>query len=166
MHDAAYEYARIGWHWHPGAIAYKTRWIANTLATLKRFDHVIAVSPFVETYLRLRHRFQGEIRVIPNAIPPLPAAIRPVEIFPRSGRVTFGCYGNPGHLKNVETAIDAFLLLQRELPDSRLLIFGRGWSGLIERYDTSSIELRELVRHDVSPLSGVRNRHLGSPVQN
>jgi glycosyltransferase involved in cell wall biosynthesis len=148
VHDAAYEYARIGWNWHPGAIAYKARWIANTLAVLKKFDHVIAVSPFVESYLRLRHRFRGEIRVIPNSIPPFPAEIRPVETFPRSGLLTFGCYGMPGRLKNVENAIDAFLMLHKDLPDSRLLIFGKGWTDLGERYRHRSIELRELVRHD------------------
>jgi glycosyltransferase involved in cell wall biosynthesis len=148
VHDAAFEYARIGWHWHPGAIAYKTRWIANTLATLRKFDHVIAVSPFVETYLRLRHRFQGEIRVIPNAIPALPAAIRPVETYPKSGRLTFGCYGTPGRLKNVETAIDAFELVQKQLPDSRLVIFGKGWSRLGERHNVASIEVRDLVSND------------------
>jgi L-malate glycosyltransferase len=148
VHDAAYEYARIGWHWRPGTVGYHTRWIANTLAVFKRFDHIIAVSPFVEAYLRLRHRFQGEIRLIPNAIPPLPATLRPIETFPRTGRLTFGCYGGPGPLKNVRTAMDAFLISQKDLPDSRLLVFGQGWNGLEERYRCSSIELRGGLRHD------------------
>ncbi len=149
VHDAAYEYARIGWRWHPGATAYKARWIANTLAVLRKFDHIIAVSPFVEAYLRLRHRFQGEIRVIPNAIPPLPLAIRPIEAFPKTGRLTFGCYGGPDRLKNVTAAAHAFLLLQKDLPDSRLLIFGEGWNRLREQYGANSIELRGSVKHDV-----------------
>ena len=148
VHDALYEYARLDWRWHPGAMGYKARWIANTLAVLRKFDHVIAVSPFVETYLRLRHGYPGEIRVIPNAVLPLPAAIRPIEASPRSGRLTFGCYGAPASLKNVESAIEAFLLVQKEVPDSRLLIFGAGWRRFDERYRNSSIELRGSVKHD------------------
>ncbi len=148
VHDALYEYAKLDWRWRPGAMGYKARWITNTLAVLKKFDHLIAVSPFVETYLRLRHRFQGEIRVIPNGIPPLPAAIRPIEAFPKSGRLTFGCYGGPAPLKNIGTAIQAFLRIQNDLPNSRLLIFGAGWKPLDERYRGSSIELRGSVKHD------------------
>jgi glycosyltransferase involved in cell wall biosynthesis len=147
VHDTAYDYARIGWHWHPGSIAFKARWLANTLAVLSRFDHIIAVSPFVEAYLRRRHRFKGEIRVIPNAIPPLPASIVPVESFPKSGRLTFGCYGAPGRLKNVGNAIDAFSMVRKDLPDSRLVIFGQGWRGLKEQHG-GTIELRDLARHD------------------
>ncbi len=148
VHDALYEYAKLDWRWHPGAMGYKARWIANTLAVLRKFDHIIAVSPFVETYLRLRHGYQGEIRVIPNGIPPLPAAIRPIEAFPKSGRLTFGCYGGPAPLKNIATAIQAFLRIQNDLPTSRLLIFGAGWESLEERYRGSSIELRGSVKHD------------------
>ncbi len=149
VHDAAYEYARLGWRWHPGAMAFKVRWLVNTLAVLRKFDHVIAVSPYVETYLRLRHRYQGEIRVIPNAIPPLSAAIRTTKAFPRTGRLTFGCYGGPGRLKNIETAIRSFLKVQKDLPGSQLLIFGEGWSASSERYRCEAIKLRGSVKHDV-----------------
>jgi glycosyltransferase involved in cell wall biosynthesis len=148
VHDAAYEYARIGWRWHPGAMAYKLRWLSNTRAVLRKFDHIIAVSPFVESYLRLRHAFKGEIRLIPNAIPPLPVAVKPTDVFPRTNRITFGTYGGPEPLKNVESAIQAFFNLQKTLPHSRLLIFGDGWSHLGERYRNSSIELRGSVKHN------------------
>ena len=158
---------RIGWHWHPGAIAYKARWIANTVAVLSKFDYVIAVSPFVETYLRLRHHFRGEIRVIPNAIPPLPAGIRRVETFPKSGRLTFGCYGNPGPLKNIGTAMDAFLMLQKDLPDSRLVIFGQGWSGLGRTVSPQFYRVTWKCQTRRFPgLSRLRNRYMGSPSQN
>jgi glycosyltransferase involved in cell wall biosynthesis len=147
VHDTAYDYARIGWHWHPGSIAFKARWLANTLAVLSRFDHIIAVSPFVEAYLRRQHRFRGEIRVIPNAIPPLPASIVLADRFPKSGQLTFGCYGGPGRLKNVGNAIDAFSMVRKHLPHSRLVIFGQGWSGVKEQHG-GAIELRDLARHD------------------
>jgi glycosyltransferase involved in cell wall biosynthesis len=149
VHDAAYEYARLDLPWHLGAIAFKARWLANTLAVLRNFDHIIAVSPFVETYLRLFHRFRGEIRVIPNVIPPFPSTISPVDGFPKTGRVTFGCYGGPWPMKNVKSAIEAFSMVRRDLPDSRLLIFGGGWDRLEDRYRGKSIELRGAVRHDV-----------------
>jgi glycosyltransferase involved in cell wall biosynthesis len=148
VHDAAYEYARIGWRWHLGTIAFKARWIANTLAILRKFDHIIAVSPFVEDYLRLRHRFHGEIRVIPNAIPPLPKAIRVVENFPKSGRLTFGSYGGSDRLKNVGAALEAFIMVRSKLPGSRLVIFGEGWSRYGAWDADSSIETRGSVRHD------------------
>jgi glycosyltransferase involved in cell wall biosynthesis len=115
---------------------------------LKRFDHVIAVSPFVETYLRLRHRFEGEIRVIPNAIPHLPGSIQVVGTFPKSGRVTFGCYGDPGGLKNIEAAMQAFSIVRKELPESRLVVFGERW-GPSHACDVGrSIEVRGMVKHD------------------
>jgi glycosyltransferase involved in cell wall biosynthesis len=148
VHDAAYEYARIGWRWQLGTMAYKTRWLANTRATLKKFDHVIAVSPFVEAYLRLRHRFQGEIRVIPNAIPPLPRSIEPVNTFPKTDRLTFGCYGGPDQLKNLGTALKAFRIVQGDLPNSRLVIFGDGWNEQSTSDLASSVEVRGRVRHD------------------
>lgn len=59
VHDAAWEYARLARPYGPASAAYIARWLANTAATLARFRHVIAVSPYVETYLRIRHRFRG-----------------------------------------------------------------------------------------------------------
>jgi len=148
VHDAVYEYAQLSWSWRPGAMGYWSRWVVNTLAVLKRFDHIIAVSPFVETYLRLRHRFRGEIRVIPNGIPPLPAGINPVQAYPKTGRVTFGCYGGPGRLKNVSTAIEAARIVSSGVPGSRLVIFGSGWEDLRARHDESLIEMRGQVSHE------------------
>ena len=149
IHDAVFEYARLSWRWTPGSIGYWSRWVANTLAVLKRIDHLIAVSPFVETYLRLRHRFQGEIRVIPNGIPPLPPVIRPIQKFPRTRQTTFGCYAGTDRLKNGKSAIEAFLMVSRQIPDSRLIIFGAGWEGLRNQYDPALIEIRGHVSHDV-----------------
>jgi L-malate glycosyltransferase len=147
VHDAVYDYAQLSCDWRPGSIAYWSRWVVNTLAVLKRFDHIIAVSPFVETYLRYRHRFRGEIRVIPNGIPPLPAGMNPVHTFPKAGRVTFGCYGGPGRLKNVITAIRAFRMVSSAVPGSRLVIFGPGWQDLRTQHDKSLIETRGHVSH-------------------
>lgn len=144
VHDAAWEHARLGtsWNWGPLAHASTFRWLANTAAVLKRFSHVIAVSPFVEDYLRLKHHFRGEIRVIPNAIPPLPCAVRVPMAFPKAGRVTFGCCGSPGRLKNIGAALGAFLRMYQELPNSRLIVFGGGWEKEGAQYAGLPIEFR------------------------
>jgi L-malate glycosyltransferase len=149
VHDAAWECAKIGsdWTWGPLAHASTVRWLANTSAVLKRFQHVIAVSPFVESYLRLKHRFGGEIRVIPNAIPPLPTSIRVPDTFPKTGCITFGCSGSQGRLKNVGAALSAFLIVHKELPNSRLLVYGSGWEAKKSQYAELPIEFRGAKPH-------------------
>ncbi len=148
VHDAAWEYARLGMTPNPISVAYGTRLLANTSATLSRFRHIIAVSPYTEAYLRLVPRFRGEIRVIPNIVPELPPDLTPSEQFPKSGRVTFACYGNPGPLKNIPVAIQAFRLLARSIPDARLLVFGGGWERLkAETPEREGIEFRGGVPH-------------------
>jgi glycosyltransferase involved in cell wall biosynthesis len=127
VHDTAWEYVLRGVSLNPIHLAYCARWLANTSATLAGFQHVIAVSPFVEEYLRRRHRYRGAIRVIPNAIPEIDPKLAASRPFPKSGTVTFGCYGGPGRIKNVLNAIRAFRLLQPTVPDIRLHIFGSGW---------------------------------------
>lgn len=148
VHDLAYEYLRAGWHWHPGVIGYKVRWVANTVATLKGFDHIIAVSPSVETYLRLTHRFRGEIRMIPNAIPPLPDGVKPKTSFPKTGSITYGCYGGPDRLKNVRAAIDAYAAVARTIAGCRLIVFGDGWKQSPPQHEHLSIEFRPSLKHD------------------
>lgn len=144
VHDAAWVWARLGfsWSWGPLAHAATLRWLANTSAVLERFQHVIAVSPYVESYLRRKHDFRGEIRVIPNGIPPLPESVEVKNTFPKTGRVTFGCYGNPWPLKNVHAGISAFLRVREELPDSRLVVYGTGWEQQGSRYRNMPIEFR------------------------
>jgi glycosyltransferase involved in cell wall biosynthesis len=151
VHDAAWECARIGsdWTWGPLAHASTVRWLANTSAIFKRFRHIIAVSPYVETYLRMRHGFRGEIRVIPNAIPTLPTSVQGPETFPKTGCVTFGCTGSPGRLKNVGVALSAFLLVHEELPNSRLLVYGTGWEAKTSMYAYLPIEFRGAQPHPV-----------------
>jgi glycosyltransferase involved in cell wall biosynthesis len=127
VHDTAWDYARLGFGMAPITLAYSARWLANTAATLAGFQHVIAVSPFVEEYLRRRHRFRGAIRVIPNAIPEIDPKLEASRPFPKSGTITFGCYGGPGRIKNVLNAISALRLLQVTVPDTRLQVFGSGW---------------------------------------
>lgn len=149
VHDAAGECARIAWDWNWGPLAHASnlRWLANTSAVLRRFSHVIAVSPFVESYLRLKYRFGGEIRVIPNAIPPLPDTVRIVNSFPKTDRITFGAYGNPGRLKNVSSAIEAFRHVHCTVPNSRLVVFGTGWAGKYRGHPNLPIEFRGAVPH-------------------
>ena len=148
VHDAAWEYARIGLSPSPIYLAYTARWLANTAATLKRYQHVIAVSPFLEGYLRKRHNFRGEIRVIPNAIPEPPAELLAPRPYPKSGAITFGAYGGQGPIKNVEHAIRAFRLLQKTEPGIRLLVFGGGWSvKAMSEIGGNGIEFRGAVLH-------------------
>jgi glycosyltransferase involved in cell wall biosynthesis len=149
VHDAAWECARLGWNWKWGPLAHAAtlRSLANTSAILARFQHIIAVSPYVECYLRQKHRFRGEIRVIPNGIPPLPASVQVPNSFPKTGRVTFGCYGSPWPLKNVRAALHAFLRVHEELPNSRLLIYGTGWESEGSRYGNMPIEFRGAKPH-------------------
>ena len=148
VHDAAWEYARIGLSPSLIYLAYTARWLANTAATLKGYRHLIAVSPFLEGYLRRRHKFRGEIRVIPNAIPEPPAALMVARPYPKTGAVTFGSYGGQGPIKNVENAIRAFRLLQKSEPGIRLLVFGGGWSAkAMAEYGGIGIEFRGAVLH-------------------
>jgi glycosyltransferase involved in cell wall biosynthesis len=148
VHDAAWEYARLGTTAHPISIAYGTRLLANTSATISRYRHIIAISPYTEAYLRLVPKFRGEIRVIPNIIPELPSELTPSDLFPRSGRVTFACYGTPGPLKNIPAAIRAFRLLKKRVPDARLLVFGGGWERLkAETSARENIEFRGAIPH-------------------
>ncbi len=148
VQDAAWEYARLGMTPTPISVAYGTRLLANTSATLSRFRHIVAISPYTEAYLRLVPRFRGEIRVIPNIVPELPSDLTPSDQFPRSGRVTFACYGNPGPLKNIPAAIRAFRLLTKSVPDARLLVFGGGWERLqAETPAREGIEFRGGIPH-------------------
>ena len=151
VHDAAWECARIGseWHWGPLAHASTLRWLANTSAVLHRFKHIIAVSPYVEYYLRLKHQYRGEIRVIPNAVPPLPDLVQIPDPYPKSGCITFACYGYPGPLKNVDTAIRGFLILKRDLPNCRLLVYGGNWEQRSIEYSDAGIEFRGAKPHSV-----------------
>lgn len=144
VHDAAWDCARLGWSWKWGPLAHAAtlRSLANTAAVLARFQHVIAVSPYVENYLRQEHRFRGEIRVIPNGIPPLPASVQVPNIFPKTGRITFACYGSPWPLKNVCAALHAFRRVHDELPNSRLLVYGTGWEKEKLRFSDVPIEFR------------------------
>ncbi len=128
VHDTAWDYARIALNLSPVNLAYSARLLANTAATLSGYKHVIAVSPYVEQYLRRRHKFRGTIRVIPNAISEVDPQLSAPRPFPKSGVVTFGCYGGPGRIKNIPNAIRAFRVLQKRMPQSRLSIFGTGWS--------------------------------------
>ena len=149
VHDAAWECARLGfnWRWGPLAHAATLRWLANTSAVLSRFQHVIAVSPYVESYLRRKHGFGGEIRVIPNGIPPFPASVEISKAFPKSGRVTFGCYGSPWPLKNVHAAVDALRRVLTELPNCRLVVYGTGWEREKLPYANLPIEFRGAKAH-------------------
>jgi glycosyltransferase involved in cell wall biosynthesis len=147
VHDAAWEYARAAWPYGPASAAYIARWLQNTAATLERFPHAIAVSPYVEAYLRMRHRYRGEIRVIPNALPELPGTIAGPASFPRSGAVTFACHGSPAGVKNVRVALSAFRQLEPHLPGSRLLVFGSGWARAGPEYAGHRIEFRGALPH-------------------
>jgi glycosyltransferase involved in cell wall biosynthesis len=149
VHDAAWECARLGssWKWGPLAHAATLRMLANTSAVLARFQHIIAVSPYVENYLRQEHRFRGEIRVIPNGIPPLPASVQAPNIFPKTGRITFGCYGDPWPLKNVRAALHAFQRVHEVLPNSRILVYGSGWEREEPRYANLPVEFRGAKPH-------------------
>ena len=149
VHDAAWECIRLGtsWKWGPLAHASNLRWLANTSAVLKHFRHVIAVSPFVESYLRLKHGFQGEIRVIPNAIPALADCPRVPGVFPKADRLTFGCYGSPGRLKNIDAALSAFRRIQQHLPNARLVVFGGDWQRVRSHYADLPVEFRGAQAH-------------------
>jgi glycosyltransferase involved in cell wall biosynthesis len=127
VHDAAWEYARLGFSASPFNLAYTARWLYNTAQVLSRFSHIIAVSPFVETYLRLKHRYRGEIRVIPNIVPSPATDSSVAETYPKSGTLTFGCYGEPGGIKNVSAAIEAFRRLPSSFSQARLFVFGNHW---------------------------------------
>jgi glycosyltransferase involved in cell wall biosynthesis len=125
VQDAAWEYVRLGWTPNAISTTYGIRWLLNTRETLARYKTVIAVSPYVEAYLRITPRFRGEIRVIPNAILEFPADQVLSEAFPRTDTITFACYGDPGPLKNIKSAIKAFRLLKQRLSGIRLLVFGK-----------------------------------------
>ena len=147
IHDAAWECARLGLIPRPLSMAYTARWLADTATILRRFDHIIAVSPYVETYLRLRHRYRGEIRVIPNAILDLPRDLIVPSTFPKTGAVTFGVCGSLHQIKNVYTAVEAFRKLGLSVPGSRLLIFGECDVSVQDQGKSERIELRGRVPH-------------------
>jgi glycosyltransferase involved in cell wall biosynthesis len=147
LHDAAWEYARLAGPYKPSGIAFTARWLMDTSATLKRFDHVIAESPYVETYLRMKHRYRGEIRVIPTAVPELPADLTVTGSFPKSDEVTFGCYGSPSGVKNVHTALAAFYKVKRKIPGARMLVFGGGWEQDRTEFATSRVEFMGALPH-------------------
>ena len=147
LHDAAWEYARFAGPYNPASAAYTGRWLMNTAATVARFRHIIAVSPYVETYLHMRHRYRGEIRVIPNAIPDLPANLTVPALFPKSGAITFACYGSPGGVKNVRVALAAFCKLEPSMRGARLLVFGGGWEQAGAGFSKHRIEFRGTLAH-------------------
>jgi glycosyltransferase involved in cell wall biosynthesis len=148
VHDAAWEYARLGVSLRPINLAYTARWLYNTSQILKRFDYIIAVSPFVETYLRLKHRYRGEIRVIPNVIPEVALQLGESGTYPKTGNLTFGCYGEPGGIKNVNAAIEAFRRLPDTFSQARLLVFGARWEK-VQRPSDERIIFRGSLSHSV-----------------
>lgn len=147
LHDAAWEYARLAGPYNPASAAYIGRWLMNTAATLARYRHVIAASPYVETYLRMKHRYRGEVRVIPTAIPDLPANIMVPTSFPKSDAITFACYGSPGGVKNVHVALAAFCKLESSMRGARLLVFGGGWERAGAEFSKHRIEFRGGLPH-------------------
>lgn len=147
VHDAAWECVRLGKTYSPGGVVYAARWLMETGATLARFKHIIAVSPYVEAYLRIRHHFRGEIRVIPNAIPELPETLAVSGTFPKTKVITFGCYGPPSGLRNVPVALSAFSKVESKIEGSRMLVFGGGWAKAKAQFRKHRIDFRGALPH-------------------
>ena len=149
LHDAAWEYARLAGPYNPASAAYIGRWLMNTDATIARFPHIVAESPYVETYLRMRYRYRGEVRVIPSAVADLPDNLTVPTLFPKTGGITFGCYGSPGGVKNVQVALAAFCKLEPSIGGARLLVFGGGWERAGAEFSKRHIEFRGPLPHNM-----------------
>lgn len=103
--------------------------IARTLMAYKailKTRHLSAVAPYVAAHLKKYLFYRRPIRIIPNGMPDtLFNRIRPEK--PSGTPATFATIlvGWSGR-KNGEAALQAFGILRRTLPDSRLFMFGSG----------------------------------------
>jgi glycosyltransferase involved in cell wall biosynthesis len=91
---------------------------------LSRANRVVSVSPYIANHLKRFMIFRGAKEVIPNGIGD--------EFFKSIGKgkkvsrpITFACILNGWTVyKNGKAAIDAYALFRKEIPESKLLMFG------------------------------------------
>jgi glycosyltransferase involved in cell wall biosynthesis len=96
--------------------------------TLRRAEHLSAVSPYVADHLRSVFRFRRDIRVIPNGFPESIFQLGRARPSRQAGPVTFATVlPGWGRLKNGHTAILAFQKLRERHPAARLLMFGQDY---------------------------------------
>jgi L-malate glycosyltransferase len=103
--------------------------IARTLMACKAIwqtRHLSAVSPYVAEHLKKWLLYRRPIRIIPNGMPEaLFNRLKPIK--PDDAPIIFATVlsGWSG-LKNSELAVQAFVLLRKKQPHSKLIMFGAG----------------------------------------
>ena len=118
-HDSPLDNARLfrqPYWWFRAALAWRV---------IRPDLHLSAVSPYIREQLCKHYRAHG-VRVIPNGVAE-ELLERPLGLG-GDGRMTYATVlGGWDRLKNGATAIRAFALARRHLPESRLVMFGRGY---------------------------------------
>ena len=100
-----------------------------------RATRLTAVSPYVADHLRKWMKVSSRIDVVPNGVPDF--GISSTRHLSSSRPISFATVLNGwGRIKNGRTAIEAFALVKRKLPEARLLMFGEGHgpTGAAERW--------------------------------
>jgi glycosyltransferase involved in cell wall biosynthesis len=146
IRDIPSECIRLEVSLRPGFVLWGLRWLRNTRWMISRFDRVIAVSPFVETYLRYNNGFRGRLTVVPNGIPEPQSLRQDATSFPKTSVLTFGCVGGPGGIKNGMAAVRAFLKVKSSL-HARLVLFGGGWQSHKQKLAGQSVEFCDYLAH-------------------
>ncbi len=97
------------------------------LAVARKARCLTAVSPYVAEHFRKVLFYRRAIEVIPNGLPDHQFQLGSQRRRVRDERLIFATVLTGwGNLKNGTTALRAFEQVRRELPDARLLMFGRG----------------------------------------
>lgn len=105
--------------------------LARTLMAFRaarKIRHLTAVSPYVADHFREALRYRGPITVIPNGLPESLFALGEGRIDEGQRPPTFATVLTGwSKLKNGGVALRAFDVVRREMPGSRLLMFGPGY---------------------------------------
>jgi glycosyltransferase involved in cell wall biosynthesis len=104
--------------------------IARTLMAyrvLSRAKRVVSVSPHVAAHISRYMLYRGRDEVIPNGMPESLFALRPTTRPTGRRPVTFAAVLQGwGARKNGRAALEAFAIMRRRHPDTKLIMFGYG----------------------------------------
>lgn len=111
--------------WRVLSLDFRPYRLARTLMAwhaVRRTRHLVAVSPYIAEHLSRWMGFCGSAEVLPNGLAEECFTSAPART---EGPLTFAtCANGFNALKNTATALEAFALVRRQVPDAQLLMFG------------------------------------------
>jgi glycosyltransferase involved in cell wall biosynthesis len=125
VHDAALAAVGRALSLRPASMLASALLLRQVWRVLRRSRQVIAVAPYVQEHLRRVWNFQGEISVIPNAVP---AGLLPPPAEAANGRAVLRLGDISGwyRLKRPKLLLRAFRLVRQQFPAAQLWLCGGG----------------------------------------